>query len=167
MFSVLILLLSGSFIKAQESKFEAIFLYNFTRQLGWPDSYKSGDIVIKVVGETEIVDQINEFAEGNPVYGQDVVAKSASAGEITECHIVYITEDASDELESIIEEIGDQNILIVTEVANLVTKGAGISFVREIDTAGDKVLKYQYKVDNIKKYDIKVSSDFKSLGIAF
>jgi len=164
---VFTILTSLSFVKAQENKFEAIFLYNFTRQLGWPEAYRSGDIIIKVFGETDIVDQINDFAKGNPVYGQNIVAKSTSIDGISDCHIVYITEDKSNELENVIAKIGMQSILIVTEEANLVSKGAGISFTREVDIDGEQILRYQYNTINIKKADIKLSSDFKSLGIEF
>lgn len=151
---------------SQEAKFEAIFLYNFTRQLGWPEEYKTGDIQIMVLGSSEIIDQINTFAKDKPISGQNVVAKSTTIDKIENCHILYIPEDKNEQLQEVITKIGDKSVLIVTEKSNQTVNGAGISFTVEKDSEGGEVLRYQYNVDNIKKQNIKVSSDFKSLGIA-
>ncbi len=165
-FLLLIILISVFGALSQNVKFQAIFVYNFTRQLGWPSEYQTGDIVIKVLGQADIVDEINNFAKGNPVYGQNVAAKATTIDDVTNCHILYISEDKSGDLETVISKIGDKSVLIVTAKSNLITKGAGISFVTETDKEGDAILKYQYSATNISKQNIKVSSDFKSLGLA-
>ena len=141
--SVLVGLFFSHIIIAQETKFEAIFLYNFTRQLGWPNSCQTGDIVIKVLGQSEIVDQINNFAKDKPVSGQNVVAQLATIDNISDCHIIFITEEESDKIQSVLTNIGEKSILVVTEKANLISSGAGVSFVKELDSEGDEVLKYQ------------------------
>jgi len=151
-------------LSAQNTKFQAIFLYNFTRQLGWPSECQTGDIVIKVLGQSEIINDINSFAKGNPVYGQNVVAKLTTIDDVTNCHILFVTDEKSSDLETIIAKVGTKSVLIVTGKSGLTAKGAGISFVSEPDSEGAQILKYQYNVTNITKHNIKVSSDFKSLG---
>jgi len=164
---MLILTVSMSMVSAQQdTKFQAIFLYNFTRQLGWPDTYKTGDIVIKVLGESEVVDELNAFAKNNPVNGQNVVSQATSASNIGKCHIIFIPQAKSNELNTVITSLEGSSTLIVTEQSNLTTKGAGISFIQIKEGDGSSILKYQFNTENISKYKIKVSSNFMTLGLS-
>jgi hypothetical protein len=47
-------------LKAQDEKFKAIFIYNFTKYINWPAS--EGDFVINVLGDEAITREMGEIA---------------------------------------------------------------------------------------------------------
>lgn len=164
---LVVFLLGNNYLFAQQdAKFQAIFLYNFTRQLGWPDDYRSGDIIIKVLGDSDVVEELNNFAKNNPVNGQNVVSKATNTSSIGKCHILFIPASKTTQLASVVSSVKNQSTLIVTESAGQTSKGAGISFVNIKESDGSNILKYQYNVKNISSKNIKVSSNFMTLGIA-
>lgn len=160
-----LLILFAPKLSAQEdAKFQAIFLYNFIRQMEWPADYKQGDVLVKVIGDSEIIDELNAYAKEIPINNQKIICQSSTVANLSKCHIVYIPVSKSTELAAVIAKIGNASTLIVTEQAGLTAKGAGISFVRDNEN-GLNVLRYQYNEANITKQKIKVGSGLKELGI--
>lgn len=47
---------------AQKSKYQSIFIYNFIKYIKWPDSYNSGNFIIGVVGNSDIVASLEQMA---------------------------------------------------------------------------------------------------------
>ena len=159
---VLLFVLTGNRYNAsaQDTKFQALIMYNFTKLLDWPD--KSGDFVINVIGNVDLAKELKEFTTNKKAGGvQNIIVKKVLINELLDCQILYIGSSESSNLDKIIEITGDNNTLLVTEKNGLTVKGACISFVK---INGN--WKYQYSELNIKSKGLKVSSDFKELGIA-
>jgi len=149
-------------MNAQDTKFEALFVYNFTRQIDWPTDYKSGTFYIKVLGESEIVSELKNFTKDKKVGGtQDITVESVAVGSIGKCHVLFIPTSKSGELSAALAQIAGNSTLVITEQSNLTSKGAGISFIKDND-----VLKYQFNQGNLDKQKLKVGSDLKELGIS-
>ncbi|MFN8257160.1 MAG: YfiR family protein [Bacteroidales bacterium] len=147
-------------IFAQDVKFQALMIYNFTKLIDWPN--KSGNFVIKVVGNPELAKELKEFTVDRKAGGkQDFDIQKAEMVNIDNCNILFIGIAESGNLEQILNKLGTNPTLIVTEKSDLVVKGAGVSFVK---TEGS--WKFQYSEENIKKKGLKISLDFKELGIA-
>ena len=58
-FLILVLVAACLTAKAQDEKFKALFMYNFTKYIEWPQSKQTGDFVIGVVGGSPIIDELN------------------------------------------------------------------------------------------------------------
>ena len=145
---------------AQDAKFQALIMYNFTKLLDWPD--KSGDFVINVIGNVDLAKELKEFTANKKAGGvQEIIVKKVLVNELLDCQMIYVGSSESGNLDKIIEIIGGNNTLLVTEKNGLTDKGASISFVK---INGN--WKYQFSESNIKTQGLKVSSDFKELGIA-
>ncbi|MCF6240527.1 MAG: YfiR family protein [Bacteroidales bacterium] len=146
-------------VNAQDAKFQSLIIYNFTKLLDWPD--KSGDFIIEVVGNAELAKELKDFTQTRKVAGmQNIVVKKVLPADVSNAQIIVVGYADSDKLESIIEKAGNRNTLIVTEKSGLTKKGAGISLKKE-----KGVWQFQYDEQNIKKYGLKISADFKELGI--
>ncbi len=146
-------------INAQDAKFQALIIYNFTKLLDWPD--KSGDFVIEVVGNAELAKELSDFTKTRRVAGmQNIIVNKVLPAEVSNAQIVVVGIADSDKLENIIANAGDRNTLIVTEKSGLTKKGAGISLKKE-----KGVWQFQYDEQNIKKYGLKISADFRELGV--
>jgi hypothetical protein len=144
---------------AQDAKFQALIIYNFTKLLDWPD--KSGNFVINVITDNELAKELSSFTSGRKAGGvQDFEIRQADEND-TNCQIIVVSIAESDKLDKIIENINGKNILLITEKNGLTDDGAGISLVKKSGT-----WKFEYNESNIKAQGIKVSADFKELGIA-
>ena len=58
--------------KAQDEKFKALFMYNFTKYIEWPQTKQSGDFVIGVMGNSAIVSELNAIASKKTVGAQNI-----------------------------------------------------------------------------------------------
>ncbi len=144
---------------AQDAKFQSLIIYNFTKLLDWPD--KSGDFVIEVVGNPELAKELKDFTATRKVAGvQNIVVKKVLPADVHNAQIIVVGLADSDKLENIIAKAGTRNVLIVTEKSGLTRKGAGISLMKD-----KGVWRFKYDEDNIKKYGLRISADFRELGI--
>lgn len=161
LFMLVFILLGNQFNTiGQDAKFQALIMYNFTKLIDWPD--KSGNFVITIIGNAELAKELKEFTTNRKVSGiQEITIEKLLVSEITKSQILYVGLAESNNLEKIIEKIGTNNTLLITEKSGLTDKGAGISFVKKSGT-----WKFQFKESNIKNQGLKVSSDFKGLGIS-
>ena len=160
-FFVLIIFLFANSSKtfAQDTKFQALIIYNFTKLLDWPD--KSGNFVINVIANEELVKELSNFTTGRKAGGiQDFEIKKADENN-TDCQMLIVGNTESSKLDEIVASTAGKHILLITEKNGLTDNGAGISFVKKSGT-----WKFEYNESNIKAQGIKVSADFKELGIA-
>src|SRR5687767_5259683 len=91
---VVIVVITSSFGFTQtfdtNAKIKAVFLYNFTRYFEWPDSKKSGNFVVQVVGKNEaLLKELTKMAESKTVGNQkmEVINSTAYDGK-TKPHIL-------------------------------------------------------------------------------
>jgi len=157
---VLLILLAGIAFttKAQEEKFKALFIYNFTKHVNWPP--RPGNFVICIVGNSSVLEEIESIALKKTVGSTPIeITKANSAEELPECHIVYISFNKSALLPQLLQRAKEKNILIITEKSNSCTAGAGINFI-----AHDGKLVFEISKPNIENCGLKVSSELLKLG---
>jgi hypothetical protein len=143
---------------AQDDKFKALFIYNFTKMIEWPANKKAGDFVIAVMGNPTIASELAGL--NKKVVNQPIVVKEISdAGSIGDCHILFIGSADTGKLGAAISAIGDKPTLIITDSPGGCKKGSGINFIKS-----DSGIDYEYNLGNINPHNLSVSLDFKSLG---
>lgn len=143
------------------SKMKALFVYQFTQKIEWPEEYKKGDFVIGILGETNVSQKILEVCPTKKISNQNLDLKSIStADEAAKCHLVYVTESKKAMLGAILAKIGDNSTLVVTESPGLARSGAGINFV-----IVDNRLKYELNKKQVEKNNLKVAVQLEQLGI--
>ena len=143
------------------AKMKAVFVYNFTRYIDWPEEYKQGNFVIGLLGETSITSELNKVAATKKAVNQTIeIKKFSSLNDISECHILYVSSKNSGDLASAIQKTKGRSTLVITEKEGLAAKGAGISF---------KVIanrqKFELNKGNIEKRKMTVGSALLSLAI--
>jgi len=149
------------FSTAQNEKFKALFIYNFAKHLQWPEDRCGGTFVVGVMGDTEVLDELQEFVVRRLQHFNYMSSIGFSAlDELEYCQILYIAPDKTHLLRKIAEKFKGQAMLIVTDERKL-RKGAAINFVMQ----GDELI-YEISRKAIKKAKIKVSTDLIELGIA-
>jgi hypothetical protein len=113
----------------QKEKIQSVFIYNFiTKYIEWPASAKNGDFIIGVLGSSPIVAELEELAYNRNVGNQKITIKTfRSAEDVTQCHVLYITESKTVEMEKALAKVG--STLIITDNAPSGTKGDAINFI--------------------------------------
>ncbi len=144
------------------AKIKAIYIYNFTKYIEWPQDYKQGNFIVGVLGNnTLLINELNKMATTKTVGVQKFEIKNiSSASEAIDCHIVYIESDNSAQLPDVLGKVKNKSALIVTDKSGLVAKGAAISFV-----IIDNKQKIELNKGNIEKYKLKVADQLVSMAV--
>lgn len=114
------------------TKFKALFIYNFTKQIDWPAAEKTGDFVISIVGSNEMEAQLKTIVTGKKVGNQDIVLKKLkTVDEVTKCHILYLASSAcsASNMTTVLSKLEGASTLIVTDRPGSLEKGACINFL--------------------------------------
>ncbi len=156
---VLVMIISGfiglmSNAQTGIAKAQAMFIYNFSRLIEWPASYKTGSFVIGVLGTGEITSELESYTIGKRVGAQEIVVKQyRDPGEVDKCHILFVTFAKTKNLGELVSSLGNKSTLIITEKNGAVIEGSAINFL----VVGDK-LKFEINQGNATKYGIKYSA---------
>jgi len=148
-------------VKGQDAKLEANYIYNIIKYIEWPESYKSGDFIIGVLGDTPVSKELKKLAATKKVFNQKItVVDFKQTNEISKCHVLFISELSSNLMKLALVMVGNNSTLIIGESEGLATQGAGINFVKQQD-----VLSFQINELSIKRRGLQVDSKLKSLAL--
>jgi hypothetical protein len=145
---------------AMDYAVQANIIYRFTKYIDWPDSKKTGDFIIGIVGESPLTDQLKNFIVNKTVGSQKIVIrKFSSTAETFNCHILFISEDESGSLKKIVLRTTGYPILLVSESDGLALKGSCINFIIISDHLKLEINKY-----NIEQRNLNIASELVQLG---
>lgn len=149
--------------QAEESvaKIKAIYIYNFTKYIEWPENYKEGSFVIGFIGSNRaLFDQLSVIGTKR-VGTQPIEVRNISTIESTDkFNIIYILSDNSTQLSEVISKVKGKSTLIVTDKPGLAKQGAGINFV-----IVDSKQKIELNKANIEKYKLKVATTLLEMSV--
>lgn len=158
--SVIILWGAINPVKAQDYKFHSLFIYNFTKYIEWPESYKSGDFVIGVLGKSDIIENLQKMAEIKTVGSQKIqVQLVEDVSAAPKCHMFFIPQGQSGKLEDALAAFGGKPTLLISERAGLGKKGSGINFILE-----QGKWRFELNKSAIESSSLKVSGELVKLG---
>ena len=150
--------------QAEESsaKIKAIYIYNFTKYIEWPQSYKVGNFVIGVIGSnTTILNELSKMANSKKVGNQKLEIRNInSCSPKDQFNIIYLLPDNSSQLSDILKNIKGKSTLIVTDKTGLAKKGAAINFFIE----GNKQ-KIELNRNNLETHKLKVASTLVEMAL--
>ena len=134
---------------------------NFTKLIEWPSSYREGNFVVGVVGESPLYIELSKMAKTKKVANQTLqIKKFNTAKDIGKCHILFVSRDKSQDISAIIKKVKSNSTLIITAKEGLVDKGSGINFVIKNNRQ-----KFELNKKNVEKYKLKVSSNLEALAL--
>lgn len=140
-------------LHAQKSKYEALYLYNFTKYMNW----NSPVITIGVIGNSPVLLEIEEIAKRNPL--KIKVVKIAGYEAVSSCNMIFLPEAQSRNFNLVQERIGASPIIVVAEDEKLVSQGAEVGFYLENDK-----LKFAINRAALTASNVQVSNSI--LGLA-
>lgn len=145
------------------AKIKAVFLYNFTRYFEWPETKKSGNFIIQVVGKNDaLIKELNKMAETKVVGSQKLeVINTGDFDGKTKPHMLFLLPEMSKSIPDITSKLKGKGSLIIAEKEGAAKSGAAINFV-----IIDNKQKFEYSKNSAVKAGLKTSEDFKALAIA-
>ncbi len=148
--------------KAQGIKMQALFIYNFSKLIEWPNSVESNNFKIGVFGSHDAYEEINGLLKGKQTGPKNIqIEYYNTLNEIINCHILFLPDVKVEIMLSIIEKFKEKPILIVTNTPGMIERGADINF----KTVEGKQ-SYEISSKNIKSHNLIVSSKLVGLGIS-
>lgn len=157
---LIIMLAACGICKAQMAQFQALYIYNFAKNIGWPAEDASKDLVITVIGDNDLAAELNKLSATKAIGNRKVVVKeSATPNGIQKSDIVFLGEAKAGQIGSLISAQEGNKNLIVCGKKGMCSQGAGISFLSQ----GGKLM-FEISNKNIAKRGLQVSQKLISLG---
>ncbi|MCW8933741.1 MAG: YfiR family protein [Gammaproteobacteria bacterium] len=139
----------------REYQLKAAYLLNFARFIYWPEQViKTADnFNICVIGENPFNDSLDKLSNKKIKNKKIKITYSKYYVEETQCHIAYISKTKNNEHKDIINKIGNDVVLTVSDIDGFALDGGMIGFVRVKNK-----IKFEINVDKSVKSNIKYRS---------
>jgi hypothetical protein len=130
-------------------------LYNFSRNINWPEENKSGDFVITIVGDKEVYTEMTKLSQNMKVGMQPIVVKYYnSVNEVSGYQqIVFVDNWQSNKINALVQKTAGSHTLIVSETEGLMDKGSMINFIPV-----NGVMKFEMNKESLRKNSLMASS---------
>lgn len=142
---------------ALEYQVKAVFLFNFTQFVDWPETaLGSADapLVIGIWGNDPFGSYLDETIRGEYISGHPLVIKRyKEIDEIKTCHILFIPKSESALVKALLQELRGRNILTVSDAPSFVRDGGAIRFFAERHKT-----RLQVNLKAVSDANLKVSS---------
>jgi hypothetical protein len=157
-----LLLASTAYMQTSIPKAQTLFIYNFSRLIEWPVSYRTGNFIIGILGTADVANELELYTKGKKVGTQNIeVIRYKAPSEIQNCHILFIPFARTKQISEVIAVMNSKSTLIITEKSGALDEGAAINFV----IMNDK-MKFELKPENASKYGIKFSSKLQEMSLS-
>ena len=158
---VLFVFLGSMIMNAQNEKVKALFIYNFIKNVEWPQNNAQGDLIVGVLGSNAMKGELESLTSTQRVGNQAIKVKTfSSPEEVTNCHVLYVSPGKSGQIANLSSKLNNQSTLIISDGRNGIAQGAGINF-----TINDDKLKFEISKNRIEQHGMKVSSNLVKMGI--
>lgn len=156
-----LLLTVCSVCRAQMAQFQALYIYNFAKNIGWPSEDASRELIITVIGDNDLAAELNKLAATKTIGSRKVLVKEAATPNgLMKSDIIYLGESKASQIGTLVSAQEGNTNLIVSGKKGQCGNGACISFLSE-----DGKLKFEICEKNIASRKLQVSQKLVSLGI--
>jgi len=115
-----------------ERQVKAAFLYKFAGYVGWPRAAlprPGAPFVIGVVGDAAARSVLEDIVAGRSIAGHPIAVREYEAGAAERPQILFVTREAMDRGERVIDALRTAPCLVVTETRNGLLLGSVVNFV--------------------------------------
>ena len=135
------------------TKAQATYIAYYTQYVQWPDGDLSDGFTIGIAGSDELQKELEVLLNGRKINDRLILIKKVTVvGEIEKCNILFVSFDKNNILADAIKLSAKNNILLITERAGAIERGALINFV-----VINNLLKYQLNEAIVAKTKLNVN----------
>lgn len=115
------------------AKVKAIFLYNFSKYITWPEKMASGRFKIAIYGnypalKDELVKMSRVKRRGDRSFE---ILSFDEVGDIVNTHILFVVKEKGKDIDAVTRKLKKSSTLVVTEGEGLINRGAHINLYYE------------------------------------
>jgi hypothetical protein len=141
----------------EEYQVKAVFLYNFSRFVEWPESSYAGSnapFVIGILGGNPFGNYLDETIKGEAIGSHIMtVHHFRDINDIDNCQILFINYKDPEMIKKTVDALAGRNILTVNEYSNFVRQGGMIQFYTEMSK-----IKLMINTASVKNTQLQISS---------
>ncbi len=142
-------------------EFKAVFIYNFTKYIQWPNHDTSGTFDIAVIGDSDIITPLKEIEKMRLINNKKIkVIHFKDIQDIKKCHILFISASEKTRLHDILQKVQHKNILTISDSNGFANEGVAINFV-----IVEEKIKFEINNNAINQAGLQVSSHLLKLAI--
>jgi hypothetical protein len=116
-----------------EYQVKAAFLYNFTKFVEWPNSSfaaTNAAFVIGIVGNDPFGGTLDEVVKSGQAHGRLLQVKRLKSGDrIGDCQILFVSRSETGNIESFLQDLGQQPVLTVGDAEGDAARGLMINLI--------------------------------------
>lgn len=143
------------------SAMKAVFIYNFTKYIEWPQVDSLEFFKIGIIGNSNIITPLFNIEKEKRVGNIRIkIAPLSDPKEIKDCHILFIARSERHRLPEILTEISGKNILTVGDTPDFAAGGVAINFI-----IVEGKIKFEINSDALNRAGLKASSHILKLAI--
>jgi hypothetical protein len=144
------------------TKYLSNCLYNFSRNINWPEENKSGDFVITIVGDKELFTEMTKLTQNMKVGLQPITIRYfSSVNEISGYQqIVFVADWQSNKINALVQKTSGSHTLIVSQTEGLIDKGSMINFIPV-----NGVMKFEMNREGLRKNNLMASSVLEKMAV--
>lgn len=167
----ILILISSLHLQAQtqpsrEYQLKAAFLFNFTQFVEWPATSLPSDqspLVIGILGKTPFNSYLEEIVSGEKINGHPIVVHYYdNIDEIKTCHILFVNQGESKNVEKTVTGLKGRHILTVSDVPEFTKQGGMIMFFKK-----ENKIKLQINQEAYREANLVISSKLLRLAEIF
>jgi len=143
--------------EGNEYQIKAMFVFNFTKYVEWPEIKQNDVFIIGVVGESEIIEPLDRIATQKRVGDKRIVIKILSPEDEEYCNIIIVSKSKLNKLELIEKKYSGKGVLIISDEAQ---RSAAINLVTR-----DNKIRFEVNQSLAKAGGVKISSQLLSLAV--
>ena len=148
----------GPGVDGNEYQIKAMFIFNFTKYVEWPETKMTDIFTIGVIGESEIIEPLENIAAQKKAGEKKIEIKKLTVDDDTYCNIIIVSHSRLSKLDLIEKKYQNKGVLIVTDES---TKSAAINLVTR-----DNKIRFEVNQSLAKSGGVKISSQLLSLAVA-
>jgi hypothetical protein len=153
----------GQSARPTDRQVKAAYLYNFGHFVGWPASASSGGyFTVCILGQDPFGATLDKLLSGETVEGKPVIARRiTTAAESANCQILFLSNSESSHSKQILESLGKEAVLTVSDMPQFSQQGGMIQFVLD----GSRVC-FEVNLPAAQRAGLSLSSDLLKVALA-
>lgn len=145
-----------------ESTIKALFIYNFTKQIEWPnENLSKPQFTICVYDDSEMAERLIEIVKGRKFFEKPFEVKNIKKlSEITGAQLLFIPQSYGKKIEKELINLPQNGLLVITEEKTIPANYSSINLVEK-----NSQLRFEINHQLTKKQNLKISNSLLKLAI--
>ena len=146
-----------------ETTLKALFIYNFTKHIEWPESKSSASkFSIVIYGRSGITEKLSALLKNRKIRDKAIeIIESTNKEIVAKASIVFIPQGKIGKVIELENSLESKGILYISEETKMPVKGSCINLTLKNDK-----MKFELNESSLKREGLKVSNQLIELSIA-